>query len=146
MFIDASFGKFSRSSGCGVVLYRANDEFAAARCWPTFANLVIGAEAQALLTAVEWAKELHIQNIIFISDNLTLVNGDPSNIPSTVLSYVQYCQNRISLLGTTVRKYVKHNLNEAVDTLARLAGKSGVNNVWHSHPPVCITDRLFSVL
>lgn len=149
MFVDASLGKNSNSTGCGAVLHRADGRFSTARCWPTVIDSVGEAEAQALLAASEWAHAMKVRSIIFISDNLSLVqalNGDLTSIPWTLFSYVQDCKSGFSLFNSSQCKYVPQNQNGAADALARLARKSHVNSIWDIHPPVCIVDKLLSML
>ncbi|RZC51519.1 hypothetical protein C5167_019942, partial [Papaver somniferum] len=112
---------------CGIVFYRANGRFVAARYWQTSAKSILEFEAHALLAAVEWAQDMHVQNITFISDNLALVNainGDIFNIPWTLFYYVQDCKNGLTSLGSSLCKYVPRKMNEAADVLAKLARKS----------------------
>ncbi|RZC59005.1 hypothetical protein C5167_006311 [Papaver somniferum] len=85
---------FLLCEGCRIIWYKANRQFGAARCWTAYADSIIDAEAQALSSAILWSSQIQLQKVIYVSDNLSLVNainGATSSLHWTKFSLVHNC-------------------------------------------------------
>jgi ribonuclease HI len=111
----------------------------------TFQEPVIG-ESLVALHAVEFSRDLGLQDVIFEGDSLQVVKMILDQDESWC-RFGQIVADIQTVLGSFRRwevRHVKRNQNTAAHGLAKESVREKIDRVWMEETPLCIFDTVFS--
>ncbi|OVA20178.1 hypothetical protein BVC80_1663g76 [Macleaya cordata] len=142
---DASFKPNNLFCGIGLVARDCTGRFKGARCIYKPAVDAENAESLAMLEAVKWAKEWHLQEVCFESDSQSIIlsmKDKKNSLHWQNRSIINDCNYLLSELVFWDCNYVKRVCNGPADKLAKFARKVRCNRSWYEDPPSLIVQLL----
>lgn len=144
--VDAAVFDGTQSCGTGALIRDENgDVIAAMSCPHQGKRDPFHAEALALLTTLQWVRNMFIAGVHVQLDCLNLVNAikSPDGRWTTEVQFViRECKRLVANLGIPGIEHISRTANLAAHCLARFAGQISQEAVWEEDIPPCISREI----
>ncbi|GLT34775.1 hypothetical protein SLA2020_092720 [Shorea laevis] len=142
---DASFTPNSGAAALALVARDASGDICFGKTWSCMASTPLMAEAAAILKAVKLVEDMGLQEVIFESDNQTLISciQQPTKpVPWEVNSSLLYIRQSCSTHPGFRFSYVSRDGNRVADWVARAVLQGRCPSYWAHRPPNILLNLL----